>query len=199
MKRRGTLALCAGAVVLGVGAGSLASWVATGTPPTTTTLVFGTLDLRDESMGPGMEGPVWFDASVEGQTTAIDPATFLAGPGDTVRMGRMFTLDAEGDNLEYELRVEWADPPQLPAGVTATFSLTENPKAPPPWTVHADKVPLGTSVVVPATGGGDRTFLLDIDLRYADDRADRTLDEVGLTDIGRIVVVAEQVREGVLP
>lgn len=199
MKRRSTLALCAGAIVLGLGAGSLASWVATGVPPSATALVFGTLDLRDDEILPGVEGPVWFDASVPGSPRQIDPATFLAGPGDTVRMGRMFTLDAEGDNLDYELRVEWLDAPDLPAGVTASFSLTENPKDPPRSTVHADHVALGTPVTIPAAGEGDRTFLLDVDLRFADDRADRSLDDVSLTDIGRVAVVAEQVREGVLP
>ena len=199
MKRRGTLALCAGAIVLGVGVGTVAAWVVTGVPPTPTILSSGTLDLRDEQVLPGTDGAVWMDASIPLEPRVIDPETFLVSAGDTLRMGRMFTLDADGDNLEYALRVEWADPADLPAGVTAAFTLTENPKDPPRSTVHADHVPLGTPVTLPTAGDGDRTFLLDIDLRFAADREDRSPDQVTLTDIGRIVVVAQQVREGVLP
>ncbi len=199
MKRRATLALCAGAIVLGVGAGTLASWVVTGTPPSATILASGTLDFQDEVLVPGTEGTVWMDASIPLEPRRIDPETFLVSAGDILRMGRMFTLHADGDNLEYELRVEWADPADLPAGVTATFTLTEDPTDLPGSTIHADHVPLGTPVTLPVAGDGDRVFLLDLDLHYAADRPDRSPDEVELTDIGRVVVSAEQVREGKLP
>jgi alternate signal-mediated exported protein len=196
MKRIGTLLLCAAAAVFGVGAASLASWSVTGAAPADSALVFGTLNLRSEELAGSTAGPVWMDASVTGQPRPIDPETFLASAGDTLRMGHLFTLEAGGDNLEHELRVDWALPAALPAGVTAEYTLTEDPMD-PPGTTHVYRAPLGTAVSLPATGSGDRSFLLDVVLTYAGDRADPSFEDAGSAGIGTIVVSATQRRDGV--
>ena len=192
------LVLCIAAAALGIGGASLASWTVTGTPPAASSPFVGELALHSEALPGFAAGPVWFDASSPGAPRRIDPATFLASGGDIVRMGHLFTLDAVGDNLVYELSVDWADPAQLPDGVTASYTLTENPMTDSAL-VLTDHVPLGASTLLPPAKGGTRTFLLAVELHFADDRGDRTPDETGLTDIGRIVIAAAQTREGTVP
>lgn len=194
MKRRTlALAIAGAALTMGLTAGTFATWISADTA-VTAPFTSGTLHLRTDSVM-GLDAPVWIDASVPGKTVIIDPDTFLASAGDVIRMGHYFTLDASGDNLTYQLDVRWDAPPALTDGVTATYTLTEDPGT-GAAVVHISRAALGTPVTLPTETQGTRKFLLDIELTYADTRADRTEAQAALTDIGQVTISARQIREG---
>lgn len=174
------------AIVIGA---TLAAWAASQTVAVGT-IISGSLDLD-----PDASEPTWFDASAAGSPVAIDPTTFLASAGDTLRMERHLTLDAVGNNLDYVIDVEWPSNPALTAGVVGTYTLTENPGS-SSASVLVDSVPLGTPSVLPVAPSGQRDLLLDVVLSYAADRPDRRLNETALTDIGEVVITATQSRNG---
>ena len=181
-------ALCAGLTM-----GTFASWVGADTTRVAP-ITAGALTLTSDQIM-GVDGPLWFDTSVPGSPVAIDPNTFLATAGDQVRMGYYFTLEATGDNLTHQLTVRWDTPPALTEDVEATYTLTENPGT-AGSIVHTLRAPLGSPVTLPSALSGDRKFLLDINIDYAETRDDRTQAETALTDIGQVSISAEQVREG---
>lgn len=187
------IGIAAAAVSLGLTAGTLATWVSTDSAAATA-VSFGALTLRSDTVA-GVDGPVWFDASIPGEPVLIDPETFLASAGDVIRMGHYFTLEAAGDNLAYRLAVRWDASPSLTEGVTATYTLTEDPGT-SDAVVHVAHAPLGAPVTLPDAASGTRRFLLDIDLTYSATRADRSPSETALTDIGEISISADQIREG---
>lgn len=193
--RTRTLALTAAGVALAIGlsAGTAAAWIgsdAAEAAPFTS----GALTLSPDTVM-GVSGPLWLDTSVPGAPVIIDPDTFLASAGDQIRMGQYFSLVATGDNLTYRLNVRWDAAPAITEGVTATYTLTENPGTASPI-VHVLRAELGTSVTLPTAAEGDRKFLLDIDLHYDDTRPDRTEAQAALTDIGQLNISADQIREG---
>lgn len=192
MKHRhtGALIVTGAALVALIAGGTFATWVASDTADGAT-ITSGALTLHHDG-----DGPTWFDTSVSGSPVAIDPETFLAGAGDTLRMGQYFTLDAAGTNLGYVLGITWAQDPALTEQVTASYTLTESPGTGAETVIIAGAA-LGTPVSLPSAGEGDRTFLLDLVLSYDEDRADRQQADVALTDIGELVVTATQNREGV--
>lgn len=195
MKRPQALVLLIilGLLVAGIAATSLAAWKSAAhvaVPPISS----GTLRLASTG-AMGVDGPVWFDVSQSGKTAQIDPKTFLASAGDTLRMGHYFDLEAVGDNLTYDLAIDWEAAPSLGAGVSAVYTLTENPNDPAHKVTHIQRAPLGNKVILPQAAPGPRSFLMDVELHYAKDRADLTASEVGLTDIGTIIVSAVQTRK----
>lgn len=121
--------------------------------------------------------------------TAIDPATFLATPGDTFRITQAFTSVLEGENMLGKIAVGWDQPQALPAGVSATYVL----KA--PGTSTAPR-PLGTAVSVADLPAGTATWTVQIDLAFAASKTDRFTNPAELAKLGNIVVDLDEVRTG---
>ncbi len=85
--------------------------------------------------------------------------------------------------------------PLSPTASPRPYTLTENPGT-GTAVVHIARAALGTPITLPTSTQGTRKFLLDIDLTYADTRADRMGAETALTDIGQVTISADQIREG---
>lgn len=122
-------------------------------------------------------------------------AAFVAMSGDSFTVSQEFTTTLEGDNLLGRLTVGWAAPPDLPAGVSATYRVLGAGNQ-----VQA-AARLGEPVEVRDLPVGTGTWTVEVDLDLAEDRPDRYTtfsgaDPVELSDLGDIVVSVEQVRTG---
>lgn len=120
----------------------------------------------------------------------IDPATFLATPGDTFKVTRSFATTLEGENMLGKISTRWSSPQALPAGVTATYKLTS------PGKPSTAPVPLGTPTSVTNLPVGNATWTVEVSLSFAATKADRFTDPAVLAKLGTIVVDLDQVRAG---
>ncbi|MFJ6417634.1 alternate-type signal peptide domain-containing protein [Paeniglutamicibacter sp. NPDC091659] len=137
---------------------------------------------------------VWTETSPDVPLTTnagktIDPATFLATPGDTFSIKQSFISTFEGENMLGKVAVRWDKAAALPAGVSATYTL----KTPGTPGVSA---PLGTPVSIPDLPVGTATWTVEVDLKIAGSKADRFGDPAELAKLGNIVVDLDQVRTG---
>lgn len=137
---------------------------------------------------------VWTETSPDNPATTnagktIDPATFLATPGDTFSIKQSFTSTLEGENMLGKIAVRWAQPQPLPAGVSATYTLKT------PGTSSAS-VPLGTPVSIPDLPVGTSIWTVEVNLAFDGTKADRFGDTAELAKLGNIVVDLDQVRTG---
>ena len=198
MRARWRMPLLAGtALVAGLTAagGTFALWTAdSGRDPVTITAG----DLQIEAGGEA----VWTETSadVAAAPHPIDPETFLVRQGDTIRVSYAFTTHVQGENMLGQIEVDWADAPDLPSGVTGTYTLQD---AASTELATAD---LGTAVTLDDAAhqlaaddaGRTDTYTLAIDLDFADldDRfgADSPMQ---LADLGIFDVELHQVRTGV--
>lgn len=187
------LVAAAGLLAGAVGAGGTAAlWVSDGTSPLGQ-LVAGNLEV--DLLG----AATWQETSADVATAprTIDPATFLARPGDTVTVEQRFTTELRGANMSGVLRVARDGGPQLPAGVFATYTVRDAADV-----AVVEDVPLGTPATLPALDtdddGRSDTFVLEV----AIDLTRATADRVGPTaatqvaDIGALVLTLDQVRNG---
>ena len=108
--------------------------------------------------------------------TIIDPAVFLATPGDAFSIKQSFTSTLEGENMLGKIAVRWDKAAALPSGVSATYTL----KTPGTPGVSA---PLGTAVSIPDLPAGTVTWTVEVDLKIADSKADRFADPAELAEL----------------
>jgi len=188
-RRRGSLPIVAGAALLAgaVGAGgTVALWHAAAELPLGT-VTTGNLDI--DTVG----GTVWHETSpdVPDAPRRIDPATFLARPGDSLLMSQRLTTELEGDNMLGRLSVGWERVPALPDGVTATYSVLD--AAGDPLVAGA---PLGAERMV--TLDGARVLTVEVAIALGEGTSDRVGADAApqLADLGTVVVDLEQVRTG---
>lgn len=173
------------ALALATGATTYSLWSA----PTDTavgTIVAGNLELSPV----GSTAWVETSADVAASPHTIEPATFLATPGDTFLISQKFSSLLEGENMLGKISTRWSAPQNLPTGVSASYIL----KAPGhPATVPAA---LGTSVNVPNLPVGTTEWTVEVTLSLAPGKADRFSDPAELAKLGTIVVDLDQVRTG---
>lgn len=150
------------------------------------------------------------DISLEGETTweetssdvvdkqtDLDPATFLARPGDTFQITQDFTTTLQGDNMLAATTVAWADQAALPAEVSATYRVLDGA-----GTEVTEVTAVGNAATLDAIGTDDQGrqdhYTLQIELEFAIDSADRfgAEAEVVLADLGDITLDLEQTRTG---
>lgn len=148
----------------------------------------GNLDL--ETTG----ATTWTETStdVDAAPHPIDPAIFLATPGDTFKITQEFTTTLEGENMLGKISTSWSSPQDqdLPAGVSATYKLTS------PGKPSTAPVALGTSTSVTNLPVGNAVWTVEVSLTFAATKADRFTDPVELAKLGTIVVDLDQVRTG---
>lgn len=172
-------------LALAAGASTYSLWNA---PANTAvgSIVSGNLDLTK------VDQTSWVETSpdVAAAGHSIDPALFLATPGDTFRISQKFSSKLEGENMLGKISTRWSAPASLPAGVTASYVL----KAPG----YAPTAPaaLGTSVNVPNLPVGTTEWTIEVTLVLAKEKADRFADPAELAKLGTIVVDLDQVRTG---
>lgn len=192
---RGRAVLAAGAlaVALSAGGGTHALWSdqdAAGHGPAAV--------LRAGHLDVALGRAAWSETSpdVVGTPRSIDPATFLAMPGDTVVLRQNFATTLTGDNITAELSVRWSRGADVPEGVSATYRIHGDATAP------TDPVPVGQRVVLPQLPAGERpwnvqvTFALDpgSHVHYAEDPIPARLTT--LADLGDMEIELRQVRSG---
>ncbi|HLS13018.1 MAG TPA: alternate-type signal peptide domain-containing protein [Beutenbergiaceae bacterium] len=150
------------------------------------------------------------DISLEGETTweetssdvvdrqtDLDPATFLARPGDTFQITQDFTTTLQGDNMLAATTVAWADPAALPAQVSATYRVLDSA-----GTQVTEVTAVGDAAALAAIGtdnqGRQDHYTLQIELEFAVEAADRFGPEAEaiLADLGEITIDLEQTRTG---
>ncbi|WP_152187677.1 hypothetical protein [Georgenia satyanarayanai] len=188
-RRRGSLPIVAGVALLAgaVGAGGTVALWHTAAELPLGTVTAGNLDI--ETVG----GAVWQETSpdVPGSPRRIDPATFLARPGDSLLMSQRLTTALEGDNMLGRLSVGWEREPALPDGVTATYSVLD--AAGDHLVIGA---PLGEERLVTLDGGGALT--LEVAVALGEGTSDRVGADAApqLADLGTVVVDLDQVRTG---
>lgn len=179
---KATKGIIAGALGLGLLAGgtTFATWQDKATVPGGI-ITAGNLDI---SVVP--EKTTWQDVSddIEGNPRAIDPATFLMVPGDTVRMTDQVKINLAGDNISAALTV---DAPALTGdlaaqthGLSGTVTLLDaagNPVGP-----TAD---LGAPIVLNdanfTAGDNNETFTVAVDLDFDIDTPDQVRVNAGAT------------------
>ncbi len=171
--------------------GTAALWSADGGTPLAT-IVAGDLDI--ELVGPTQ----WHETSpdVPGTPRRIDAAEFRARPGDTLAAQQRFTTELSGATMRGLLGVTWEQPPALPPGAVATYTVRDAADT----AVVAD-VPLGTAATLPAldtdSGGRSDDFTLEVTIGLPD-----TVDRFGpdaapqVADLGAVVLRLEQARTG---
>lgn len=194
LHRTGAVALAGVALAAVVSGGTYAAWASTASSDNVS-LHFGTLNLHEVAGPGGIEGPVWTDISQPSAPVTIDPDTFLVAAGDTLSHQEHFSLDASGDNLTYELGVDWAQAPNLGDNVTGTYSLIADPGT-SSETVLVRSKPLGSPAALPVARAGQRTFRLDLTLDYLSDGNGVPVATAGSIYTGEIVLSAHQIREG---
>jgi len=178
-----------GIIVLGVasGATSYALW---SDPAAMASGTINSGNLQLEKAGQ----TVWTETSPDvprttNAGTVINPATFLATPGDSFSIEQSFTSTLEGENMLGEIAVSWDQPRPLPADVSATYVLKTSGTS-------TTAVPLGTAVSVPDLPVGTATWTVEVDLKFAGSKADRFSNPAELAELGNIVVDLDQVRTG---
>ncbi len=127
MKAVTKIAVAAGVLALGLstGAATYSLWSDPATTPG------GTITAGNLQLVPDGE-TIWTETSPDVPKTThagktIDPAVFLATPGDTFNIKQSFTATLEGENMLGKVAVRWdnAAGAELPAGVSATY-IAEN-------------------------------------------------------------------------
>ncbi|PYF99683.1 alternate signal-mediated exported protein, RER_14450 family [Georgenia satyanarayanai] len=188
--RRGSLLLVAGAALLAGAAGAggtVALWQAAADLPLGA-ITAGNLDI--DTVGE----TVWHDTSpdVPGTPRRIDPASFLARPGDSLLASQRLTTELEGDNMRGRLTVGWEREPVLPEGVRATYSVRDAAGDP-----LVSDVPLGEDRLVALDDDG-RVLTVEVAITLGEGTKDRVGADAAaqLTDLGTVVVDLEQVRSG---
>lgn len=182
-------ALLAGAAGAG---GTAALWRTDGSEPLPQ-LVAG--DLAIDLVGPS----AWLETSADVPTAPrpIDPATFLARPGDAVTLRQQFTTGLSGDNLSGLLAVGWDDAPSLPAGASATYAVRDADDV-----AIVAGVPVGTAAPLERLDtdddGRSDVFTLEVTIELAADMADRTGAGAApqVADLGDVVLTLDQTRTG---
>lgn len=187
LRRRAVLAAGALAVALGAGAGTHALW--------SDAEVADAAPLRAGDLDVVLGEATWTDASSDVAEAPIDPATFLAMPGDVVVLNQDFVTVLVGDNLAGELIVHWADGASVPAGVSATYQIHDD--AGP---AVREPVAVGESVVLPTVPAGEAAWSLTVELAVSPEAAYAqgpvTAGPTPLVDLGQVVLELRQVPPG---
>ncbi|MCT2359963.1 alternate-type signal peptide domain-containing protein [Brevibacterium casei] len=173
------------------GGGTMALWKTAGNPAPAA-IIAGDLDV---TAGETTWTETSSDVANSGRT--IDPETFLVRQGDTVEMTQDFTTRVEGDNMSARIAVDWAEPAELPEGVTADYTVLDST-----GTRLGEPTPVGSDLVLDenrlVTGNDGRTddFSVAVTLDFAD-MSDRVGAESPLqvADLGRFTFTLDQVRE----
>lgn len=135
---------------------------------------------------------------VTGTSRSIDPADFLAMPGDTIVLRQDFVTTLVGDNLAGELTVHWnQQDADLPDGVTATYQVHDDDGA-----AVTGPVRVGEAVVLPEVPVGEASWSMtvefvlgpDADVAYAEGEAPE--GPTPLADLGEMVIDLHQMRSG---
>ncbi|QXQ10596.1 hypothetical protein [Paeniglutamicibacter sp. Y32M11] len=150
-------------------------------------IVSGNLDLAKQG------ATLWTETSPDDTTYTgqqIDPATFLAVPGDSFKITQAFSTVLEGENMLGKIGVRWTTPQALPSGVTATYKLIG------PGNIATVAKPLGSVVAVSDLPVGAATWTVEVSLSFAASKADRFNDPADLSNLGTIVVDLDQIRTG---
>ena len=145
---------------------------------------------------------VWTETSsdVAAAPHTIDPETFLVRQGDTIQVSYQFTTHLQGENMLGQIEVDWADAPDLPSGVSGSYTLRD-----------ASSTELATAALGTATALDDAAHQLAADDAGRADTYTLTiaLDFAGLpdrfgadspvqvADLGTFDVELHQVRTGV--
>ncbi|HLS25637.1 MAG TPA: hypothetical protein VK063_07175 [Beutenbergiaceae bacterium] len=172
--------------------GTLTLWTAD-TAGAVGTVVSG--DLRIDLSGP----PRWDETStdVEAPQQDLDPAAFLARPGDTVELTQAFDVALTGDNMRAGTTVRWSHPADLPAGISAEYVILDAADQP-----LIPSTPVGTQADLPTlvsdNDGRTEQYTLQVALSFAADGEDRFGPQapVVLADLGTIELLLEQIRTG---
>jgi alternate signal-mediated exported protein len=106
--------------------------------------------------------PAWADVSPGAPAHAVDPARFLAMPGDVLTMTQPVATVLDGENIAGRLTVSWEDDGGVPAGVDATYRVLGADGRP-----ATAATALGESVDV-AVPAGERTWQVVVELALAD-------------------------------
>lgn len=176
------------AIGAAAGGGTFALWNGGG-DVAGATITAGDLDASAQSA-------TWWETSpdVEAATHEIVPDEFLIRPGDTTRTDFGFAVTSDGDNMRAAIGIAWTTAPDLPAGVTGTYTLLDAAEAP-----VSTAVPLGQDTadlgVITTTASAEYTIRVDLDFTGASDRFGPT-SAVQTADLGEFAVDLTQVRTG---
>ena len=188
------LPLLAAAVLIAgtaAGGGTAALWKTAGNA-VPATIIAGDLDV---TAGESTWTETSSDVANSGRT--IDPETFLVRQGDTVEMTQDFTTRINGDNMVARIAVDWAEPAELPEGVTADYAVLDST-----GTRLGESTPVGSDLILDedrlATGNDGRTdrfsVVVSIDFAGMSDRFGAE-SPVQIADLGRFTFTLDQVRE----
>lgn len=171
---------------IGAGAGigwTLASWHG-GSELAAGTISSGSLGLEPDG------DARWYDASPENSDpVTIDPATFLASPGDRLTGTRTFAQTGSGDNLEARITVS-ATAGSLPSGVSVSYSVVVDGA-----TVIEDAA-LGSQQLLPPSTALTRSIGLTITVDYAATAPEHVGSPAPSIDIGTFDIDVQQTRPG---
>lgn len=152
-------------------------------------------DLRIDLDGP----PRWDETSTDVQAPQqdLDPAAYLARPGDTVQLTQAFDVALTGDNMQARTTVRWADVADLPAGISAEYVLLDAADQPliPSTAVGT---PAELPILVADNHGRTDQFTVQVEVSFAAEGEDRFGPQapVVLADLGTIELLLEQIRTG---
>lgn len=173
---------------VGLSGGTLAVWNAA-QPAQGMTVTSGDLEVAS------VDDPVWTETSadVADAPKPIDPDTFLVRRGDTMTATYDFSVALEGDNMRAEALVDWTRAPQLPAGVTGTYTVVGSDGTPHPIGTASQ----GETFDLTGTGAEDGTVTLAFTLDFSglNDRFG-VESAAQVTDLGDFTVDLQQVRTG---
>lgn len=191
MKAVTKIAVATGVLALGLstGAATYSLWSDPATTPG------GTITAGNLQLVPNGK-TIWTETSPDVPKTTnagktIDPAVFLATPGDTFNIKQSFTSTLEGENMLGKVAVRWDNDAgaELPAGVSATYILKTAGAS-------TSEAPLGTAVSIPDHPVGTDTVSVEVNLVFDGTKADRFNDPAELAKLGNIVVDLDQARTG---
>lgn len=123
----------------------------------------------------------------------FDPANHYVRPGDTIRFTQDFTGSLEGDNMLGAINVSWAQPLDLPEGVTGTFTLYNGEEVVGEGVVGED------TEITRQTEGALPTYTLAVDIDIDSSlecHASAPGQDIGGFDLNTITVSLDQVRDG---
>lgn len=189
MKAVTKIAVATGVLALGLstGAATYSLWSDPATTPG------GTITAGNLQLAPNGK-TIWTETSPDVPKTTnagktIEPADFLATPGDTFNIKQSFTSTLAGENMLGKIAVRWDQAAALPPGVSATYILKTADAS-------TTAVPLGTAVSIPDRPVGTDTVSVEVNLVFDGKKADRFTNPTELATLGTIVVDLDQVRTG---